>query len=93
MAQWVKKLTAVAWVTAEAAAVTRSSGFNPWPKNFHMSWVWLLKKKKKAVHFDIGLSNIFFDLSFQARKTKINKWYNLKPKSFCTLKEINKMKR
>ena len=21
-------------------------GFNPWPGNFHMLWVWLLKKKK-----------------------------------------------
>ena len=45
---------------------------------------------------DIGLSNIFLDLSLQTRatKAKINKWDYIKPKSFYTVKEvINKMKR
>ena len=45
--------------------------------------------------FDIGLSNIFLDLSPQARKTKakINKWDLLKRKSSCTATEtINVMK-
>ena len=29
-------------------------GFNPWPENFHMPWVWPLKKKKKK-DFDTTL--------------------------------------
>ena len=46
--------------------------------------------------FDIGLSNIFMDMSPQAMETKIkiNKWDLVKLKSFCTVEEtINKMKR
>ena len=46
--------------------------------------------------FDISLSNIFLDLSLQARKTKvkINKLDLIKLKNFCTAKKtIDKMKR
>ena len=46
--------------------------------------------------FDISLSNIFFDLSPQAKatKAKTNKWDYIKLRSFCTGKEsINKMER
>ena len=46
--------------------------------------------------FDIGVSNIFLDMSPQSseKKAKINKWDYIKLKSFCTVKEvINKMKR
>ena len=48
-----------------------------------------------STHFDIVLSNIFLDVSPQARETKakINKWDLIKLKCFCTAKEtINKMK-
>ena len=46
--------------------------------------------------FDISLSNIFLDLSLQARKTKvkINKLDLIKLKNFHTAKEIvNKMRK
>ena len=46
--------------------------------------------------FDIGLSNIFWAMSPQARKAKakINKWTYIKLKSFFTEKEtVKKMKR
>ena len=45
--------------------------------------------------FDNDLSNIFFDLSPQAResKVKMNKWDYIKLKSFCPVKKtIDKMK-
>ena len=45
---------------------------------------------------DISLSNIFTDISLEARETEenINKWYCMKLKTYCTAKEtINKMKR
>ena len=46
--------------------------------------------------FDINCTNIFLDLSPQAReaKAKINKWNLIKRKGFCTIKEtIDKTKR
>ena len=58
----------------------------------------LLEENVGCVLFDLMLSNIFLDLDLspQARgtKTKINKWDQIKLKSFSTVKEIiNKMKR
>ena len=56
----------------------------------------LLEENKGSMVFDIGLINIFLDMSPQARETKakINKQDLIKLKSFCTVKEtINKMKR
>ena len=56
----------------------------------------LLEENIGNMLFDIGLSNIFLDLSAQAwaTKPKLNKWDHIKLKSFCTVKEIiNKMKR
>ena len=51
----------------------------------------LLEENIGSMLFDIVLSNIFLDVSPQA---KINKWDYIKLKSCCTAKEtINKMKR
>ena len=44
--------------------------------------------------FYINRSRIFFDPLHKVMKIKISKWDLIKPKSFCTAKEImNKMKR
>ena len=69
VAQWIKNLTAGAWVTVVAQA--RSSGhcsglkdpmllwlwlgFNPWPRNFHMLWM-QASKKEKFLEFPLCLS-------------------------------------
>ena len=56
----------------------------------------LLEGNIGRIIFDINHSNIFLDQSSKAKeiKAKINKWYILKLKSFCTAKEtIDKMKR
>ena len=49
----------------------------------------LEEKNIGSVLFDISLSNIFLDVSPQARdtKAKINKWDYIKLKSLCTAKE------
>jgi len=39
VAQWVKYLTQ--WL-----GLLWRCGFDPWPRNFHMLWVWSLKKSK-----------------------------------------------
>ena len=45
--------------------------------------------KNEVLHFDIGYSNIFLDMSPEARKikTKIPYWDYIKIKSFCKVKE------
>ena len=56
----------------------------------------LLEEHIRHAFFDFSLSNIFLDMTPQARETKakINKWDYIELKSFCTAKEtINKMKR
>ena len=54
----------------------------------------LLEENVGRTLFDINHSKIFFDSHPRVMKTKINKWYLMKLKSFCTAKEtINKMKR
>ena len=61
MVQWIKNLTAGAWVTVEAWVRSSAQcsgvknpvllqlqlGFNPWPSNFHMLLVRPFGKKKK----------------------------------------------
>ena len=54
------------------------------------------QKKTGSKILDISHSNIFSDISPQARETKekLNKWEHIKLLSFCTAKEtINKIKR
>ena len=57
MVQWVKNPTAVAEVAAKmkVGSLAQHSrlkdlalqlGFSPRPRNYHMPWVWPLKKKK-----------------------------------------------
>ena len=55
----------------------------------------LLEENIGRTLFDINHRNIFFDPPSRVMeiKTKINKWYLMKLKSFCTAKEtIDKMK-
>ena len=63
MVQWVKNLTAVAWVAAkievqslawqsglkDLALPQPGLGFNPWPRSFYVLWVWLKKKQTKKI--------------------------------------------
>ena len=55
-----------------------------------------LEESTGSNFFDIHCNNIFLDMSPEAReiKAKINYWYYIKTKSFCTVREtINKTKR
>ena len=64
--------------------------------NVRSKTIKLLEEDIGSTLFDVGVSNIFLAMSPQARKTKakINKWVNIKLKSFCTAKETaNKAKR
>ena len=56
----------------------------------------LLEENIRTKLFNIGLGNDFLGMTpkAQATEAKINKWYYIKLKSFCTAKEaINKMNR
>ena len=69
-----------------------------WIKNLNMTpeTIKLLDQNIGSDFSDISHSNIFLDMSPQAReiKAKINYWYYKKIKSFCTPKETtNKTKR
>ena len=65
--------------------------------NVRLETINLLEENSSSVLFDIDLSNIFLDMSLQARETKgkINKWDYIKLKSFCIAMETStkKMKR
>ena len=52
MVQWVKNLTAAAWVTVEAQVQSRLG-------NFHMPWVQPLKKRKKIYILSIIFLSIY----------------------------------
>ena len=65
-------------------------------RNVRPDTIKLLEENIGETLFDINRSKIFFDPPPRVMeiKTKINKWYLMKLKSFCTAKEsINKMKR
>ena len=69
-----------------------------WIKNLNVrpDTIKLLEENIGRTLFDINRSKIFFDPlpGVMKIKTKTNKWYLMKLKSFCTAKEtINKMKR
>ena len=64
--------------------------------NIRLDTIKLLEENIGSTLFDINHSKIFFDLPPRVMeiKTKINKWYLMKLKSFCKAKEsTNKMKR
>ena len=63
--------------------------------NIRPATVKLLEENTVSMLYDMDFSIILGDLSPQARatKTKANKWYYIKLKSFCTVeKTINKSK-
>ena len=69
-----------------------------WIKDLNVSpkTIKLLEENVSSNLSDISLSNIFLDMSPQARATKAkrNKWDYIKLKSFCTVKKTtNKIKR
>ena len=91
--------------TSPCKRIKLDYSLTPCPK-INSKWTKDIKVKPKIIKileenigtklFDTGLSNIFWDLSPQARETeaKINKCDYIQLKSFCTAKEIiNKMKR
>jgi len=64
--------------------------------NVRLETIKLLEENTGSKLLGISVSNIFLDMSPQARaiKAKINYWDYVKIKSFCRTKEtINKMKR
>ena len=63
-----------------------------WIKNLHVrpETIKLLEESIGSTLFDTGHSNIFLDMSSQARETKakINKWDYVKLKSFCIPRKL-----
>ena len=61
--------------------------------NARLETMKLLEESIACTFFYAGLGNTFLDISAQARKTKIDKWYYITLKGFCIAKEtINKAK-
>ena len=64
--------------------------------NVRQETIKILEERTGNNLFDLGHSNFLFDMSPEAReiKAKMNYWYLIKRKSFCTAKEtINKTKK
>ena len=59
--------------------------------NIRHETIQLLEENIGGTVFDINHSDIFWDQSAKAKeiKAKINKWYLIKFKSFCTAKETS----
>ena len=64
--------------------------------NVRQETIKTLEEKTGNNHFDLSCSNFLLDMSPEARETKakLNNWYLIKIKTFCTVKgTISKTKR
>ena len=95
MTVWLRVLTRICIIIKNSCVSKINS---KWVKDLNVrpDTIKLLEENTDRTLFDINHSKIFFDPLNRVMKikTKINKWYLIKHKNFCTAKEnINKTKR